>query len=118
MIAILIVVLIALFVGLALLAREIKSLRGELMTTCVTVEANTHNTAHYVGDMFAARVLRAAADDLDSAEGQAELRRLSATEYKVGGPSIGNLWLHDRADSILPHPDPRVTEYNMDGSPV
>lgn len=60
------------------------------------------HVAHYVGDHFAAQVLRLAAEDLDSVEGQTELRTLSrGTGYSpLGGKSLMRLWLEDRAEAL------------------
>lgn len=57
--------------------------------------------AHYVGDSFAAQVLRIAAEDFDSVEGQTKLREIGSQTFKIGGPSLVNLWLHDRADQFI-----------------
>lgn len=106
LLALVFVALVALFVGLALVAREIRELRGSLDDTATVVEMRSDSTMHYVGDVFAANVLRAAAEDLDSVEGQTTMNRIGNTQFKIGGPSLGNLWLHDRADALLDkHPD-------------
>jgi hypothetical protein len=55
----------------------------------------------FVGDEFAARVLTAAADDYDTAEGQASVQRLIHTVWAPDGPSMPSLWLRDRAETIL-----------------
>lgn len=91
----------------------------EFVTNAKRIEAINEQTKHYVGNTFAAHVLRAAAEDLDSTEGRTTIRRIQASEFKIGGPSVGNLWLHDRADSIAPRfDDSEIVERNMDGSPA
>lgn len=57
--------------------------------------------AHYVGDAFAEQILRLAAEDFDSVEGQTQLRTIMHNDYKMDGPSGINLWLHARADSLV-----------------
>lgn len=58
--------------------------------------------AGFVGDTFAAKVLRLAADDYDSGEGQARLRELVHQGFlPESGPSLPSLWLYDRADNLV-----------------
>lgn len=60
------------------------------------------HVAHYVGDAFAAQVLRLAASDMASVEGQTELRTISHSDrIRIGdGQVIAALWLEDRADAL------------------
>lgn len=57
--------------------------------------------AAFVGDEFASRVLNAAAEDYDTAEGQANLIRVRNLMWVDGGPSIPSIWMRDRAHNIL-----------------
>lgn len=58
------------------------------------------HVAHYVGDEFAAMVLRAAAHDYDSAEEFGRLKVLARMKYAQGGPSMPAIWLEDRANRL------------------
>lgn len=67
----------------------------------------------FVGDRFAAQVLRAAARDWDSVEAQPDIRRIANEKYRVGGPSMPYLWMIDRAEKLeAEEPDTAsVTDY-------
>lgn len=55
----------------------------------------------FVGDSFAANVLRAAAEDYDASASQFRIRQM-AREYDPDGLSIPAMWLLERADSLKP----------------
>lgn len=57
--------------------------------------------ASFVGDSFAAQVLRVAADDYDSAD-EIHRKKVLAQDYVEHGPSLPSMWLRDRAANILP----------------
>lgn len=57
--------------------------------------------AEYVGNEYAAMVLRAAAHDWDSAEESNRLKVLARLRYSAGGPGMPAIWLNDRADRLL-----------------
>lgn len=91
---------VALFVlacSISLLVRKVQSLSDADVNHAHCIA----HVAHYVGDSFAAQVLRVAAEDLDSTEGQTELRRIANSEYRLGGASVASLWLTERADSLV-----------------
>lgn len=57
--------------------------------------------AAFVGDHYAAQVLRVAAEDYDSITEQDRAKRIADLRYTSGGPSVPALWLHDRAERLL-----------------
>lgn len=57
--------------------------------------------AAFVGDHYAAQVLRVAAEDYDSINEQDRARRIAELRYVSNGPSVPALWLHDRAEHLL-----------------
>jgi hypothetical protein len=57
--------------------------------------------AHYVGNSFAAEVLKAAAEDYSSAEGQHELKVIvQSGQYVEGGLTVPSLWMVNRARAL------------------
>lgn len=54
----------------------------------------------YVGDQFAANVLRAAAQAWDSIEEKPHIQRLGREQFLPEGPSMPSIWLRDRADTM------------------
>jgi hypothetical protein len=63
----------------------------ELHAKCIA------HIAQFVGDSFAAKVLDAAAEDYESAEGITELRVIGHQQYKPGGPTVPRIWMAQRA---------------------
>lgn len=61
------------------------------------------HVSHYVGNEFGAAVLRAAAEDYSSAEGQHELKVIAnSRDYRHGvSLSIPSIWLNNRAAALL-----------------
>lgn len=101
-----IVMLAMMLVGLAVLLVAVCKMSLEAIEDARQEEKANHaaciaHVAHYTGDSFAAQVLRLAAQDLQSVEGQATLREIANTEWKPGSPPIPSLWLLDRADQLI-----------------
>ena len=61
------------------------------------------HVSHYVGNEFGAAVLRAAAEDYSSADGQHELKVIAnSRDYRHGvSLSIPSIWLNNRADALI-----------------
>lgn len=56
--------------------------------------------AHYVGNHFAADVLRAAAEDYGTPAAQTELQIISRKQWNQDGPRIPSIWMTNRADAL------------------
>lgn len=74
----------------------------------MTLDAKTHkidhamciaHVAHYVGNEFAASVLKAAAEDYNRPETQARLQILMR-EWVDGGPLLPAIWMTNRAEAL------------------
>lgn len=60
------------------------------------------HVSHYVGNEFAASVLRAAAEQYASPDGQHEAKVIAnSREYRLDGPPIPSIWLNNRADALI-----------------
>lgn len=54
----------------------------------------------FVGDEFAANVLRVAAQDFDSVNEMTRLAQIRTQQFILDGPSVPALWLFDRANRL------------------
>ena len=96
---------LALALALALALVKLDQTREERNSEMLDEEAALHakclaHVAQFVGDEFAARVLDAAAEDWESADGLAEARSIANNQYKPGGKSVPRLWLEQRAATM------------------
>lgn len=101
---VLLVIIVALFAVLVILQRRVDLLRqvadfnrGKSHAMCIA------HVSHYVGNHFAAKVLKAAADDYASAEGQHEVKVIinGSSHQTLSENPIPSLWLHKRADRLV-----------------
>lgn len=60
----------------------------------------TAHIASVVSNEFVAARMHDLADLWDNVENQGDLRRIANTKYAPGGPSVVNLWLHEKADEL------------------
>lgn len=76
--------------------------------------------AHYVGNHFAAEVLKAAGEDYNSPQGQHDIAVIAREQWAQGGPSVPSIWMFNRADALIVEVDgPEYTpEYNLSGEPA
>lgn len=87
-----------------------------VVATCVfflhvkmALDAKTHkidhamciaHVAHYVGNEFAASVLKAAAEDYNRPETQARLQILMREQWVEGGSLLPAIWMTNRAEAL------------------
>lgn len=107
-----IIVLLLLFVIIGVLLAAVSGLYWRLQGNGDREHAKciAHIT-QYMGDEYAAMVLKAAAHDWDSAEEASRLKVLARLKHKQGGPSMPAIWLNDRAERLRGTADAAVMDY-------
>lgn len=96
-----VVLLICLYIIMRL-ANEVLFLHEDVQQACDVEHAKCMAAVMaYVGEEFAAQVLRVAADDYESVEEIERLKRLGLERYQPGGSPMPSIWMRDRADRLV-----------------